>query len=165
MLSLAKMRGITPDAVVMDAWYSSLKNLKTIRDHGWVWVTTLRKNRKVDKDISLENLEIPEEGRLVHLRGYGWVTVFKFVATNGRIDYVTTNKKLPPVMMFSLSLLHAGLLRSIIVKLNKLVVLSVVSLAPDGRKEIIFSWQSLPGLSNINAELNIKQHCINKAGM
>jgi len=95
MLSLAKMRGITPDAVVMDAWYSSLKNLKAIRDHGWVWVTTLRKNRKVDKDIRLENLEIPEEGRLVHLRGYGWVTVFKFVATNGRIDYVTTNKKTP----------------------------------------------------------------------
>lgn len=94
-LSLAKMRGLSPDAVVMDAWYSSLKNLKAIRDHGWIWVTTLRKNRKVNKNISLETLDIPEEGRLVHLRGYGWVTVFKFVASNGRIDYVTTNKKAP----------------------------------------------------------------------
>lgn len=91
MLSLAKKRGIHPSAVVMDAWYSSLKNLKAIRDHGWVWVTTLRKNRKVNRDVSLETLDIPDEGLQVHLRGYGWITVFKFVAKNGRIDYVSTN--------------------------------------------------------------------------
>ena len=95
MLSLAKERGITPSAVVMDAWYSSLKNLKAIRDHGWVWVTTLRKNRKVNRNVSLESLDIPDEGFSVHLRGYGWVTVFKFVAKNGRVDYVTTNMENP----------------------------------------------------------------------
>lgn len=95
MLSLAKSRGITPDAVVMDAWYSSLKNLKAIRDHGWIWVTTLRKNRKANRNESLEDLTIPDEGLEVHLRGYGWVTVFKFVAKNGRIDYVTTNMENP----------------------------------------------------------------------
>ncbi len=91
MLSLAKKRGITPTAVVMDAWYSSLKNLKAIREHGWVWVTPLRKNRIVNRNVQLGELDIPEEGLVVHLRGYGWVTVFKFVAKNGRIDYVTTN--------------------------------------------------------------------------
>lgn len=53
MLSLAKSRGMDPDAVVFDAWYSSLNNLKAIRDHGWVWVTNLRKNRKVNKGDSL----------------------------------------------------------------------------------------------------------------
>lgn len=95
MLSLAKKRGLKPSAVVMDAWYSSLKNLKAIRDHGWIWVTTLRKNRKVNRDVSLETLDIPDEGLSVHLRGYGWVTVFKFVAKNGRIDYVTTNMENP----------------------------------------------------------------------
>ena len=95
MLSLAKKRGINPSAVVMDAWYSSLKNLKAIRNHGWVWVTTLRKNRKVNKDVSLETLDIPDEGLTVHLRGYGWITVFKFVAKNGRIDYVSTNMTNP----------------------------------------------------------------------
>ena len=95
MLSLAKKRGIKPSAVVMDAWYSSLKNLKAIRDHGWVWVTTLRKNRKVNRNVSLESLDIPDEGLSVHLRGYGWVTVFKFVAKNGRVDYVTTNMENP----------------------------------------------------------------------
>ena len=86
MLALAKKRCITPSAVVMDAWYSSLKNLQAIRDHGWVWVTTLRKNGKVNRNVSLGSWQIPEEGLSVDLRGYGWVTVFKFVAKNGRID-------------------------------------------------------------------------------
>ena len=95
MLKLAKSRGITPSAVVMDAWYSSLDNLKAIRSHGWIWVTTLRKNRIVNRNVRLETLEIPEEGLSVHLRGYGWVFVFKFVAKNGRIDYVTTNMEKP----------------------------------------------------------------------
>ena len=95
MIALAKARGLSPEAVVMDAWYSSLKNLKSIRDHGWIWVTTLRKNRKVNRDESLGDLHIPDEGLKVHLRGYGWVTVFKFVAKNGRVDYLTTNKENP----------------------------------------------------------------------
>ena len=95
MLSLAKKRGLKPSAVVMDAWYSSLKNLKAIRDHGWIWVTTLRKNRIVNRGVSLETLDIPDEGLSVHLRGYGWITVFKFVAKNGRIDYVSTNMENP----------------------------------------------------------------------
>lgn len=95
MLSLAKNRGMTPSAVVMDAWYSSLKNLKAIRDHGWIWVTTLRKNRIVNRGEKLEELSFSDEGLKVHLRGYGWVTVFKFVAKNGRIDYVTTNMENP----------------------------------------------------------------------
>ena len=95
MLSLAKSRGLNPDAVVMDSWYSSLKNLKTIRNHGGVWVTPLRKNRQVNRDESLENIDIPDEGQEVHLRGYGWITVFKFVAKNGRIDYIATSKEKP----------------------------------------------------------------------
>lgn len=44
----------------MDAWYSSLENLKHIRNLGWTWVTNLRKNRKVNRNISLESLEIPD---------------------------------------------------------------------------------------------------------
>jgi hypothetical protein len=95
MLSLAKSRGLKPQAVVFDSWYSSLKNLKAIRDHGWIWVTSLRKNRKVNRDENREDLQIPDGGLSVHLRGYGWVTVFKFEAKNGRIDYITTNMKEP----------------------------------------------------------------------
>jgi hypothetical protein len=95
MLKLAKDRGIKPEAVVMDAWYSSLDNLKSIRSHGWIWVTTLRKNRIVNRTVRLETLLIPEEGLSVYLRGYGWITVFKFEAKNGRIDYVATNMENP----------------------------------------------------------------------
>ncbi|WP_187290974.1 hypothetical protein WH390_00250 [Candidatus Arsenophonus nilaparvatae] len=58
MLALAKKRGIIPEAVVMDAWYSSLDNLKLIRSHGWVWVTTLRKNRIVNPNTQLNKLDI-----------------------------------------------------------------------------------------------------------
>ena len=93
MLSLAKSRGFKPDAIVMDSWYSSLDNLKAIRDHGWHFVTGLRKNRKVNRGVHLEDLNIPDEGLEIHLRGYGWITVFKFVAKNGRIDYIATNLK------------------------------------------------------------------------
>ena len=64
----------------------SVKNLKSVRDHGWIWVTNLRKNRKVNRNVSLELLSIPEEGLEVHLRGYGWIRVFKFVAQTSRID-------------------------------------------------------------------------------
>lgn len=95
MLKLAKHRGIQPSAVVMDAWYSSLDNLKAISDFGWVWVAGLKKNRKVNRDEMLEKLEIPDGGLKVHLRGYGWITVFRFVAKNGRTDYMGTNMEIP----------------------------------------------------------------------
>lgn len=95
MLKLAKQRGITPEAVVMDAWYSSLDNLKTIRSMGWDWVCGFRRNRIVNKKQKLEQLNIPDEGLKVHLRGYGWIWVFRFVAKNGRTDYIGTSLESP----------------------------------------------------------------------
>ena len=91
MLSLAKKRGLIPKAVIVDAWYSSLDNLKAIRDHNWIWVAGLRKNRRVNRNEKLEDLDIPDEGLKIHLRGYDWITVFRFVAKNGRTDYIGTN--------------------------------------------------------------------------
>lgn len=49
----------------------------------------------MNRNENLSNLEIPDEGLSVHLRGYGWVSIFKFVAKNGRIDYVATNMEDP----------------------------------------------------------------------
>lgn len=95
MLKLAKERGLKPSSVVMDTWYSSLNNLKAIRDLGWIWVAGLKKNRKVNRDEFLENLEIPDEGLKVHLRGYGVITVFRFVGKNNRTDYIGTNMENP----------------------------------------------------------------------
>jgi hypothetical protein len=87
----AQKRGLNPEAVIADSWYSSLDNLKCIRDQGWDWVMGLRKNRVVNRGERLDNLEIPEEGLTVHLRGYGWIKVFRFVSKNGRTDYIGTS--------------------------------------------------------------------------
>ena len=95
MLKLAITRGIAFKIVVVDTWYSSLNNLKAVRDRGKVWVAGLKKNRKVNKGNELGKLSIPDEGLRVHLRGYGWIRVFKFVAKNGRIDYIGTNMSEP----------------------------------------------------------------------
>lgn len=95
MLLKAKERKVTPEAVVADSWYSSLGNLKCIRDLQWTWVMGLKKNRRVNRKEKLENLTIPETGLSVHLQGYGPITVYRFVAKNGRTDYIGTNMENP----------------------------------------------------------------------
>ena len=66
-----------------------------IRDAGLCWVMGLKCNRKVNRNEELNNLEIPEEGLKVHLRGYGWITMYRFVAKNGRTDYIGINIESP----------------------------------------------------------------------
>ena len=93
MLSSAKSRGLEPEMVVADAWYSSLDNVKSIRSHGWDWVMGLKSNRLVNKPhVQICTLEIPDEGLKVHLKGYGWIKVFRFVGKNDRTDYVGTSR-------------------------------------------------------------------------
>ena len=93
MLSSAKTRGLEPEMVVADSWYSSLKNLKSIRSHDWDWVMGLKKNRLVGKPhVQICELEIPDEGLKVHLKGYGWVLIFRFESKNGRTDYIATSR-------------------------------------------------------------------------
>ena len=91
LLTQAKRREVKPEAVIADSWYSSLDNLKFIRDLGWSWVMGLRKNRSVNRKQKLEDLTIPDDGLTVHLKGYGWITVFRFVSSNRRTDYIGTN--------------------------------------------------------------------------
>lgn len=93
MLSSTKARGLHPEMVVADSWYSSLKHLKSVRSHGWDWVMGLRSNRLVGKPHQrLRELDIPDDGLVTYLKGYGWVRVFRFVARNGRTDYVGTSR-------------------------------------------------------------------------
>lgn len=91
LLKLAKEREVKPEAVIADCWYSSLNNLKYIRDLGWHWVMGLKKNRVVNRGQKLEELTMPEEGLRVHLRGYGWIMVFRFEGKHNRTDYIGTN--------------------------------------------------------------------------
>jgi Transposase DDE domain len=93
MLSSTKARGLRPDMVVADSWYSSLKNLKAVRSHGWDWAMGLRSNRLVGKPHKqLKELEIPNEGLVTYLKGYGWVRVFRFETKHGRTDYIGTSR-------------------------------------------------------------------------
>jgi len=95
MLTEAAQRGFSPKLVAFDSWYASLENLKLVRDTGWHWLTQLKSNRLVNADGSgnrpISDWFIPPHGRKVHLKGYGWVKVFKTVAKNGDFEYWATS--------------------------------------------------------------------------
>ena len=83
MLEVVEGRGFQPRWVLFDSWYTSLENLKAIRDKGWFWLSQLRSNRRVNPEgagnLPLATVAIPQEGRQVHLRGYGFIRVFRTV--------------------------------------------------------------------------------------
>jgi putative transposase len=94
-LRAAKQRGLRPRCVCFDSWYSGLENLKAIRALGWTWLGRLKSNRKVRVDFGppqpLNTVAIAEQGRVVHLPGYGSIRVFRVVATNGDTDHWATS--------------------------------------------------------------------------
>ena len=95
LISTAHQRGFTPQCVVFDSWYSSLKNLKTIRQYHWHWLTQLKSNRHVNLDKQgnrpIRELPISDKGTIVHLKGYGLIKVFKIVSLHGDIEYWATS--------------------------------------------------------------------------
>ena len=95
MLAAAKERGFSPRLVAFDSWYSSLENLKLVRDYGWIWLTQLKSNRLVNTDGTgnrpISKWLIPPHGLKTHLKGYGWIKVFKTVSKNGDFEYWATN--------------------------------------------------------------------------
>jgi putative transposase len=99
MLRQAHQRGFVPGPrglpIIFDSWYSSLLNLKCIRSFGWRWVTRLECNRHVNPDGQsnrrVDQVELSEYGTIVHLKGYGFIKVFKIVTTDGDIEYWATN--------------------------------------------------------------------------
>ena len=96
MLKQAAERGFEPELVAFDSWYSGLPNLKQLRNLKWHWLTQLKSNREVSIDRSgnraIREIFIPIHGRLVHLKGYGWIKVFRTVGTNGDAEYWATSK-------------------------------------------------------------------------
>jgi len=97
MLSTAHERGFQPELVLFDSWYASLENLKQVRRYGWHWLTRLKANRLVSVEGNRHNRPvsswyIPHQGRKMHLKGYGWVKVFKTVTPDGREEYWATSR-------------------------------------------------------------------------
>lgn len=121
MLGVARARGFTPSYVLFDSWYSSLDNLKLIRSYGWLWLSRLKSNRQVNPDgsgnVAVGTLEVGPDGRQVHLKGYGFIKVFRIVSPNGDAQYWATNEldmMLPQLeqlqkQAFSIESYHRGL--------------------------------------------------------
>lgn len=95
MLNKAEERGFNSEFVLFDTWYSSVKNLKAIRNKSWHWLTRLKKNRLVNPDktgnVTIELLTIPPDGMKVHLKEYGFIKVFRIVSKDGDTQYWATD--------------------------------------------------------------------------
>jgi putative transposase len=95
MLQTARARGFAPVCVAFDSWYGSLANLKQVRDCGWTWLTQFKANRLVNPDDSgnqrLDAIDLGAGERIVHLKGYGFVKIFKIVPPDGDIEYWASN--------------------------------------------------------------------------
>lgn len=95
MLQTAHARGFTPQYVCFDGWYSGLDNLKCLRHLAWRWLTRLKSNRQVDPDNTgnraISDIEIGDAGRIVHLKGYGMVKVFRIVTDFDEADHWVTD--------------------------------------------------------------------------
>jgi hypothetical protein len=96
MLDKTKKRDFHPRYVLMDSWYSGLKNLKAIRGKGWQWITNLKSNRLVSEtphlNAAISDLDL-DVGTVKHvwLTGYGEVTVAKLVLRKEDIRYLASS--------------------------------------------------------------------------
>jgi putative transposase len=105
MFTIAKERGFEPELVMFDSWYASLANLKQLRSQRWHWLCRLQSNRQVDPDDTgnraITDLDIPEAGLQVHLKGYGLINVFRTVTPHGDAQHWATSNLGLTVEQFS----------------------------------------------------------------
>lgn len=96
MLLEAHNRGFNPEMVCFDSWYASWENLKLCRALDWHFLTRLKRNRLVNPDKTglraVSEIEIPEAGRVVWLKDFGLIRVFRIEATNGTTEHWATDK-------------------------------------------------------------------------
>ena len=74
--------GLIPRIVTGDAWYSGLMNLKHVRKSGLDFLFGIEKDRLISLEkgsyIKVQDMpEFPEDGRIVYLKEYGNVRVFR----------------------------------------------------------------------------------------
>ena len=91
----AKKRGSRPACILFDSWYPSLDNLKAIGDIGCIWLTRLQMNGLLNPDgcgnVQIKELNIDADGLIVHLKGSGFIKVFKSVSKKRCLEYWATN--------------------------------------------------------------------------
>ena len=73
--------GLKPKLVTGDSWYSGVENLKFLRNHKLGFLFGIEKNRTVSnkpgKYCQVINMSIPDEGLITHLRGFGFIKLFR----------------------------------------------------------------------------------------
>ena len=78
MLQKAKERGFAPEYVLI---------LKLVASFGWFFLTRLKSYRLVNPDGKgnqpICEVDIPAKGQVVHLKGFGFVKVFRTVSKDG----------------------------------------------------------------------------------
>lgn len=80
MVLEVKQWGLEPAWVTGDSWYSSLENLKFLRNESVGFLFGIASNRQVSltrgKTLSVKDVAIPETGLMGYLKAFGWVKVF-----------------------------------------------------------------------------------------
>jgi len=73
--------GVHPAIVTGDAWYASVENMKFLDQKHILWLFGLKENRIVSETAhehrAISDIDIPQEGKIVHLKGYKHVRVFR----------------------------------------------------------------------------------------
>lgn len=84
--------GLHPSWVTGDSWYSSLENLKFLRNEKVGFLFGIAGNRQVSVErgtsVQVGTLEIPSGGLMVYLKAFGWVKVFCQPFKNERRYYI-----------------------------------------------------------------------------
>ena len=96
MLLEAHQRGFEPSMVCFDSWYSSVENLRLVRGLGWSFLTRLKGHRLVNPDKlglqAVSEIGLDETGRVVWLKGFGVIKVFRLIGRDGDAEHWATNK-------------------------------------------------------------------------
>jgi SRSO17 transposase len=78
--------GLAPATVSADSWYSGVENLKFLKKKGLGFLVGLEKNRIVSERAheygAVQALALPEGGKVVPLREFGFVSVFRTLDKN-----------------------------------------------------------------------------------
>lgn len=99
MLETARQRGFEPSCVLFDSWYSSLDNLKQLRDFKWPFFVALKSNRQVNPDgegnRAIRELDFKGLSQSTHLKGFGWVNAYKVEPPRGEAKYFISDLEHP----------------------------------------------------------------------
>jgi len=105
MVLEVKTWGLCPSWVTGDSWYSSLENLKFLRNEKVGFLFGVANNRPVSVErgtsVPIGSLDIPTNGLMVYLKAFGWVKVFCAPFKNEQRYYILYRPELEALQQLS----------------------------------------------------------------